>query len=31
MQLNKVLKGLLFAIPVMTLTACSSTKQSDRW
>jgi peptidoglycan-associated lipoprotein len=29
MQLNKVLKGLLIAIPVMALTACSSTTQTD--
>ncbi|MCV5391392.1 peptidoglycan-associated outer membrane lipoprotein, partial [Escherichia coli] len=24
MQLNKVLKGLLIALPVMAMTACSS-------
>lgn len=29
MQLNKVLKGLLIAIPVIALTACSSTSQTD--
>ncbi|NQZ12887.1 MAG: peptidoglycan-associated lipoprotein Pal [Algicola sp.] len=28
MQLNKVLKGLLIAIPVMALTACSSSSNS---
>lgn len=29
MQLNKVLKGLLIAIPVLTLTACSSSSQNS--
>jgi peptidoglycan-associated lipoprotein len=29
MQLNKVLKGLLIAIPVMALTACGSTSGRD--
>jgi peptidoglycan-associated lipoprotein len=29
MQLNKVLKGLLIAIPVITLTACSSTSTDN--
>ncbi|MFT4928149.1 MAG: peptidoglycan-associated lipoprotein [Phenylobacterium sp.] len=29
MQLNKVLKGLLIAIPVLALTACGSTSTSD--
>lgn len=29
MQLNKVLKGLMLAIPVMAIAACSSNKSSD--
>ena len=29
MQLNKVLKGLLIAVPVMTLAACSSSSDID--
>jgi len=29
MQLNKVLKGLLIAIPVLALTACGSTSSTD--
>jgi peptidoglycan-associated lipoprotein len=29
MQLNKVLKGLLIAVPVMALTACGSTNDRD--
>jgi peptidoglycan-associated lipoprotein len=29
MQLNKILKGLLIAVPVMTLAACSSSENID--
>ena len=29
MQLNKIFKGLLIAVPVMTLTACSSSSDID--
>ena len=29
MQLNKILKGLLIAVPVMTLAACSSSEDID--
>jgi len=29
MNLNKVLKGLLVAVPVLTLAACSSDKDAD--
>jgi peptidoglycan-associated lipoprotein len=29
MQLNKILKGLLIAVPVMTLAACSSSSDMD--
>ena len=29
MQLNKILKGLLIAVPVMTLAACSSSSDID--
>jgi len=29
MQLNKVLKGLLIVVPVLALTACGSTKNTD--
>jgi peptidoglycan-associated lipoprotein len=29
MNLNKVLKGLLVAVPVLTLAACSSDKEAD--
>eukprot|EP00487_Bulimina_marginata_P007983 TRINITY_DN2984_c0_g1_i1.p2 TRINITY_DN2984_c0_g1~~TRINITY_DN2984_c0_g1_i1.p2 ORF type:complete len:106 (+),score=30.05 TRINITY_DN2984_c0_g1_i1:373-690(+) len=29
MQLNKILKGLLIAVPVMTLAACSSSSNVD--
>ncbi|MEC8139716.1 MAG: peptidoglycan-associated lipoprotein, partial [Pseudomonadota bacterium] len=29
MQLNKTLKGLLIAVPVMTLAACSSSSGVD--
>ena len=28
MQLNKVLKGLMIALPVMAVTACSSTDEA---
>ncbi|MDP5141191.1 peptidoglycan-associated lipoprotein Pal [Rheinheimera baltica] len=30
MKLNKVLKGLLIALPVLTLAACSSTSSTDQ-
>ena len=29
MQLNKVLKGLLIALPVMAIAACSSNKNAS--
>ncbi|MGL5501127.1 MAG: peptidoglycan-associated outer membrane lipoprotein, partial [Plesiomonas shigelloides] len=29
MQLNKVLKGLMLALPVMAVAACSSNKSND--
>lgn len=29
MQFNKIMKGLLFAVPVLVITACSSKKNTD--